>query len=214
LRQFREIPPLGRWEKLAHFHHNSFNQRECLFASNTILILKRIFRRRTIIDGGDDFDYFKWLRRVRQEEARLKSVAVSTSVQPIIAEPSHPAKIAQNPGEFRDSETADKEKHKPAVGRAIREAGHGAKSVDKPKKSLRQRLGDVCNAWDDFQENRDRDSVYGYLSAVFSIVKHYNGRRRTKKLMRCAYKFAGLSFDKNAESVCRCHSIYMRWQGR
>jgi hypothetical protein len=156
---------------------------------------------------GDDFDYFKWLRRVRQEEARVKSVAGSTSVQLIAPGPDHPGKIAQNPGEFRDSETADRKKHKSAVRRAIQRVGHRTKSVDKPKKSIRQRLGDVCNVWDDFQENRDRDSVYGYLSAVFSIVKHYNGRRRTKKLMRCAYKFAGLSFDKNADPfavVIRC----------
>jgi hypothetical protein len=160
-----------------------------------------------MIREGDDFDYFKWLRRVQQEEAQLKSVAGSTSVQLIAPGPDHPGKIAQNPGEFRDSETADREKHKPAVGRAIRGAGHGAKSVDKPKKSLRQRLRDVCNAWGDFQENRGRDAVYGYLRAVFSIVKHYNGRRRTKKLIRRAFKFAGLPVVMNADPfavVIRC----------
>src|SRR6266852_8155150 len=161
----------------------------------------------SMIREGKDFDYHRWLRRVREEEAQLKSVAVSTSVQPIAPGPDHPAKIAQNPGEFRDSETADKEKHKPAVGRAIQEAGHRTKSVDKPKKSLRQRLGDVCNAWDDFQENRSRDAVYGYLRAVFSIVKHYSARRRTKKLMRRAYKFAGLPIYMKADpfaAVVRC----------
>jgi hypothetical protein len=150
---------------------------------------------------GDDFDYFKWLRRVREEDARLKSVAVSTSIQPIAPRLDHPAKIAQNPDEFR--ETAHKEKHKPAVRRVI----HGTRSVDKPRKSIRQRLGDVCDAWDDFQGSRNRDAVYGYLRAVFSIVKHYSGRRRTKRLMRRAYRFAGLSIDMNADSlvaVIRC----------
>jgi hypothetical protein len=91
--------------------------------------------------------------------------------------------------------------------RAIFRPVQCSKSVDKPKKSLRQRLGDVCNAWDDFQENRSRDAVYGYLGAVFSMVKHYTGRRRTKKLMRRAYKFAGLPVDTNADpfaAVIRC----------
>jgi hypothetical protein len=160
-----------------------------------------------MIREGDDFDYYRWLHQVREEEAQLKSVAVSTSVQPIAPEPDHPAKIAQNPGEFIDSETSDNEKQKLAVGPAIQEAGHGTKSVDKSKKSLRQRLGDVCNAWDDFQGTRSRDAVYGYLRAVFSIVKHYNGRRQTKKLMRRAYKFAGLPVDMNADpfaAVIRC----------
>src|SRR6266404_6897885 len=82
-----------------------------------------------MIREGDDFDYYRWLRRVREEEAQLKSVAVSTSVQPIAPEPDHPAKIAQNPGEFRESEAAHTEKHKSTVGRAIREAGHCTKSI-------------------------------------------------------------------------------------
>jgi hypothetical protein len=60
------------------------------------------------------------------------------------------------------------------------------------QKSIRQRLGDVCNAWDLFQEDRDRDAVYRYLRAVFSIVKHYGGARRTRKLVRRAFKFAGV----------------------
>ena len=152
-----------------------------------------------MIREGDDFDYYRWLRGVQQEDARLKSVAVSTPVQPIVPRPDHPAKTAQNPGEFKDPETADTAKHKSVVRRTIQQVGHCTKSIDKPKKSIRQRLGDVCNAWDDFQETRDRDAVYGYLRAVFSIVKHYNGRHRTKKLMRRAYKFAGLRVDTSAD---------------
>jgi hypothetical protein len=152
-----------------------------------------------MIREGDDFDYFKWLRRVQQEEAQLKSVAVSTSVQPIAPGPAHSAEIAQNPSQFNGSETADHAKHKSAVRPAIQVVGHRAKRVEKPKKSQRQRLGDVCNAWDDFQENRGRDAVYGYLRAVFSIVKHYNGRCRTKKLIRRAFKFAGLPVDMNVD---------------
>jgi len=160
-----------------------------------------------MIHEGDDFDYYRWLRRVRQEDARLKSVAVSTSVQHIVPRPDHPAKITQNPGEFKDPETADTERHKSSVGPVIRGGCHGTKSVEKPKKSLRQRLGGVCDAWDNFQESRDRDAVYGYLKAVFSIVKNYSGRRRTKRLIRHAFKFAGLPIDKNADPfavVIRC----------
>jgi hypothetical protein len=160
-----------------------------------------------MIREGNDFDYYRWLRQVREEEARLKSVAVSTSVQPIVPGPDHPAKISQNPGEFRAPETAERERRKTALRPAIQGVGHDTKGVDKPRKSLRQRLGDVCNAWDNFQESRDRDAVYGYLRSVFSIVKHYNGRRQTKKLMRCAYKFAGMPIDMNADPfavVIRC----------
>jgi hypothetical protein len=161
-----------------------------------------------MIREGDNFDYFKWLRQVREEEALLKSVVLPTPVQPIVPGPDHPAKIADTlSGEFMDSNTADNEKQKSAVGPAIQGVGHCTKSVDKPGKSLRQRLGDVCDAWDDFQEDRSRDGVYGYLRRVFSIVKHYSGRRRTKKLMRRTFKFAGLPVDMSADPfavVIRC----------
>jgi hypothetical protein len=49
--------------------------------------------------------------------------------------------------------------------------------------------------------------VYGYLDAVFAIVYHYRTRRRTKKLLRHAFKFANLPFDRNADpftAVIRC----------
>jgi hypothetical protein len=42
---------------------------------------------------------------------------------------------------------------------------------------------------------------------VFSIVKHYSRRQRTKRLVRRAFKFAGLRFDKHADPfavVIRC----------
>ena len=51
--------------------------------------------------------------------------------------------------------------------------------------------------------------MYGYLEAVYAIVKHYKIRRKTRKLLRHAFKFAGLPFDKNADpftAVIRCTS--------
>ncbi len=51
--------------------------------------------------------------------------------------------------------------------------------------------------------------MYGYLEAVFEIVDHYKVRRKTKKLLRRTFKFAGLPFDENADpfsAVIRCTS--------
>jgi hypothetical protein len=67
----------------------------------------------------------------------------------------------------------------------------------------------ACNALDDFQECRKRDAVYGYLKAVFALVVDSKGRRRTKRLLRRAFQFAGLPVDKNADlfaAVIRCTS--------
>jgi hypothetical protein len=65
----------------------------------------------------------------------------------------------------------------------------------------------VQAAWQDFQANRARDAVYDYLGAVFSIVMHYKVRRRTKRLLRHAFRFASVRFDKNADpfaAIIRC----------
>jgi hypothetical protein len=72
---------------------------------------------------------------------------------------------------------------------------------------ITRRLEKVRDAWNAFQASRARDAVYGYLEAVFAMVQHYKVRRRTKKLLRDASKFAELPFDKNADpfrAVIRC----------
>src|SRR5712691_11348705 len=76
-----------------------------------------------MIREGDDFDYYRWLGGVQQEDARVKSVAVSTPVQPIVPR----QETVQNPGEFKDPETADTAKHKSVVRRTIQQAGHCTK---------------------------------------------------------------------------------------
>jgi hypothetical protein len=72
---------------------------------------------------------------------------------------------------------------------------------------ITRRLEKVRVAWNEFQANRARDAVYGYLEAVFAIVAHYKVRRKTKKLLRHAFEYAELAFDKNADpfsAVIRC----------
>jgi hypothetical protein len=84
---------------------------------------------------------------------------------------------------------------------------HHAPRNKTPKGRLRGRLEKVAHAWDDFQASRARDAVYGYLEAVFAIVEHYKVRRRTKKLLRHAFKFANLPFANDANpftAVIRC----------
>jgi hypothetical protein len=76
-----------------------------------------------------------------------------------------------------------------------------------PKARLRRWLEKIHGAWGEFQASRARDAVYGYLEAVFSIVEHYRVRRRTSRLLRHAFEYANLPFNKNAEpfaAVIRC----------
>jgi hypothetical protein len=70
-----------------------------------------------------------------------------------------------------------------------------------------RRLEKVRDAWHDFQANRARDAVYGYLGAVFDTVMDYKAWRKTRKFLRHAFAFAGLPVDKKADpftAVIRC----------
>jgi hypothetical protein len=78
-----------------------------------------------------------------------------------------------------------------------------------PKARLRRWLEKVHRAYEHFQSSRKRDAIYGYLEAVFAIVKHYSVRRRTNHLLQHAFGFADLEFDKNPDPfsvVIRCTS--------
>jgi hypothetical protein len=79
--------------------------------------------------------------------------------------------------------------------------------TNRQKPVLRARLEAAREAWDDFQASRARDAVYEYLGAVFETVMHYKVRRRTKKLLRYAFKSAGLPFGTNTDpfgAIIRC----------
>jgi hypothetical protein len=160
-----------------------------------------------MIREGDSFDYNKWLKRVRAEEARAKPAEA--------ASPSGELTAAQMPDPIKTSN--DQPWPKPVlplipkkllVPTAIRRPHHEARDAT-PKARLRRWLEKIRRAWDDFQASRARDAVYAYLEAVLTIVEHYRVRRRTNRLLRHAFKFANLSFDKNVDpfsAVIRCTS--------
>jgi hypothetical protein len=165
-----------------------------------------------MIREGDNFDYHKWLQKVRDEEAQAKQGATAITCRDVVA--------AQVDDPINTSDSRDTRPtlgpapiSKPALSlRALCRSHRQAKSKT-PKARLRRWLEKVRDAWDDFQESRARDAVYGYLGAVFEIVEHHKLRRRTGSLMRRAFKFAALPFDKKADpftAVIRCtceHSI-------
>ena len=161
-----------------------------------------------LTQDGDYFDYDQWLRRVREEEAQATQVLTAITCREVVA-----AQV-DDPINTLDSQDTRPSLgsvpiRKPALSpRALRRPHHQAESKT-PKARLMGWLERISSAWDDFQTSRTRDAVYGYLDAVFAIVEHYRVRRRTKRLLRHAFKFAGLSFDKNADpftAVIRCTS--------
>jgi hypothetical protein len=162
---------------------------------------------------GDRFVYCEWLQRVRGEEAtQAEHVSpLTTSGEPttseidnLIGTPDRRAALML-PGPRVATRPA-------AVRRPLRLINHEA-IADTPNARLRRRLETVCDAWRKFQTSRSRDAVYGYLEAVFEIVVRHKVRRRTDRLLRHAFRFAGLPSDSNADAfaaVVRCtceHSL-------
>ena len=161
-----------------------------------------------LIREGNGFDYDSWLKRVREEEARAKGVRTAIISRNVVAAP---VDNSINTSGSRDT--------KPSFGaaliskpilnsRALRRPHRQTKSKS-PNALLRRWLEKVHRAWGDFQASRSRDAVYDYLEAVCTIVEHYRVRRRANRLLRHAFEFANLPFDKNADpfsAVIRCTS--------
>jgi hypothetical protein len=149
-----------------------------------------------LIRQGDNFDYFKWLQKVREEEGRAKQIPPTFTSGKIIASEIDP------PIGTTDCRSASLNSGPAPMTRAAplpKARSHNEPRNKTPKARLRRLLEKVRDAWDDFQASRARDAVYGYLEAVFAIVEHYKVRRRTQRLLRHAFKFANLPFAKNAD---------------
>jgi hypothetical protein len=148
-----------------------------------------------MICEGDNFDYNKWLKRVREEEAQAKKVKATVTLGGL-APARAPIKTldAQHPR----PNLALPLTAKTTLARALRRSLRQGKS-NTPKARLRRWLEKVRRAWSEFQASRQRDAVYGYLEAVFTIVMHYKVRRWTKRLLRHVFAFASLPFDESAD---------------
>ena len=160
-----------------------------------------------LIRQGDKFDYFKWLQKVREEEVQAKQIpATFTSGKIIAPEIDPPISTADCWSASLNSRPAPMTRAAPPLSRPKYRSNDEIRNKT-PKAQLGRRLEKIRDAWDDFQASRARDAVYGYLEAVFAIVEHYQVRRKTKKLLRHAFKFADLPFDRKADPfnvVIRC----------
>ena len=159
-----------------------------------------------LIWEGDKFDYYRWLQQVRREEARANPGSAECPPSDLVAtEMTHQVGNADRPGRRQNTALMSREAR---ISRACWQLRRAAKTRE-PEIRRQQRLEKIRAAWEDFQGSRVRDAVYGFLMVVFETVMHYKVRRRTKKLLRHAFEFAELPFDRNADpftAVIRCTS--------
>jgi hypothetical protein len=67
------------------------------------------------------------------------------------------------------------------------------------KQALRQDLARVRNAWDECQSSRDRNAIYGYLTAVFDLVMWWAAEDREISRARWALQLQHVDLAANDE---------------
>jgi hypothetical protein len=162
-----------------------------------------------LIQEGDTFDYSTWLREAQAKERLTKqTIAAGTWGELVRRElciqstPPERLDVWATSGLIPTIRTAP-------FPTAIRRSRHRKTGDDTSGARLTRRLERICEAWNDFQSSRARDAVYGYLAHVLAIVEHYKVRRKTSKLLRQAFEFANLRFNKNGDpftAIIRCTS--------
>jgi hypothetical protein len=155
---------------------------------------------------GDDFDYWRWLKQLREEKARaLEQIFAADLPKGLNGD----AQFVEGPG-LASTPTV----RGPCVAKVLlsakglRRTADVAHSADQSD-HLKGALAKICGAWDDFQTSRDRNAVYRYLRSVYSAVTRCRSRWQIGRLMQRACDFAGLAFDKAADpftTVIRCTS--------
>jgi hypothetical protein len=150
----------------------------------------------------EDFNYEEWLKKVREQETQAKvaeatgssgDLSLSVIDLPTGTPDGHPNPLLR---------LATK-----TIPRTLRLQCHPKSKIPQPR--LKRWLEKIHRASGECQRSRARDAIYGYLEAVFAIVMHYKVRRRATRLLRHAFEFATLPFNKNADSftaVIRCTS--------
>jgi hypothetical protein len=151
----------------------------------------------------EGFDYNEWLKEVREEEAEAKRVDAAGASGELVA-----AQIA-NPIKTSDRQLARANPALSLIPKTLLRTRrrHQEAQSKTPKARLTRWLEKVRRASGEFQGSRRRDGVYEYLTAVFAIVMHYKVRRRTNRLLRHAFAFANLQFDRDRDAfstVVRC----------
>jgi hypothetical protein len=157
-----------------------------------------------LIREGDNFDYCRWLQEVRAEETQAKLRPQTTTSGKIRAVEIGPPTGTPDCRKASPSWTLFT-RNQPIPGGLHRSHREPLGSTSSTR--IRRRFEKIRDVWNRFQTSRARDAVYGYLEAVFAIVTHYKVRRKTKKLLRHAFKLAELPFDRNADpftAVIRC----------
>jgi hypothetical protein len=152
----------------------------------------------------EGFHYYEWLKEVREEEAQAKGPGTSGEVA---------LSVTDMPTSTPDCQHGRLKPPLRVISKTIPVPRtvwpHQQNKAETPRARLSRWLERVRRASGEFQTNRSRDAVYDYLESVFAIVEHYRARRRTRRLLRHAFKFANLPFNKNADAfsaVIRCTS--------
>ena len=77
-------------------------------------------------------------------------------------------------------------------------------------RALRQDLLRVRNAWEECQASRERDAIYGYLTAVFDLVAWWAAENRRSGARSLGTAVAEDLPIRRRGAICRDYSLHYR----
>jgi hypothetical protein len=152
-----------------------------------------------LIREGDNFNFDRWLRQVRAEEAAIAGETVG--------------QVYSTSAHVVPSVAADRVDRQPTQSRVLTVSRvHKVKAKLQPaatpgNDALKDKIMRVSDAWDEYSEDRSRDAVYKYLRRVYAVVVESSREGEIGRLMQVATSFGGLPHERGAEpftAVIRC----------
>jgi hypothetical protein len=157
-----------------------------------------------LIREGDSFDYRKWLARVRAKESPSPPLGKLDGTSTDVG--SGPSDI---PAQARTVAGSNSVARPNRAAPAISSTAHCSPSNRRANGKIEKNLKQVRAAWDRYQSTRERDAIYGYLKAVYSVVAQAKARSRLGRLVKNAQLIAGLPIDRKADpfsTLIKCTS--------
>jgi hypothetical protein len=137
----------------------------CLFSPRTANYVAALIRE------GDKFDYAEWLQQVREEKAQAKR-RPPTITEQIVSEETDAAVSTFGGTEASPHGRLFNGRVPISLGAVrLRRKTLNSTSVTR----ITRRLERIRDAWNEFQANRARDAVYGYLEARSSPITRCGG---------------------------------------
>jgi hypothetical protein len=159
-----------------------------------------------LIRQGDNFDYYEWLYRAREEEAWPRHTPTTCTPSELTA--AEMGDISPGcRGAWPSSGGASITKAVP-VPRGLWQSAHDSGGKTAGSRATRS-LEKVRDAWDDFQASRARDAVYGYFGGCLRNRRALQSTAKDREASASCVPIRYSSLRQERRSIHCRHSLHV-----